>query len=697
MKEKQKEQVWAVLSLIIGILILISLIFFEPSQSSLFTSHPRLSPNNYIGNFGVMVAASLFLFLGLGAFWIPFVLVEVGIKKFKKGKLEASLRRGIGVIIFLVSFSSILCLIGLEISFSFYEGGSQTASGLGKFFFSDIFYSLLGKTGGGSSLPGGGLLGAFFKSEIFSPFFGKVGSGVILSGLLFLSIMLSVDLSPLLAKRRVRKELAVKKRRTISRKEKEEGLFKKKERASFSSSLPPFSLLNPLPRRQASSDEVKLAGRKLEQTLKNFGVEVEIAEIKEGPAINRFEVKLAPGIKVSKLMSLSSDLALSLAVPNVRIEIPVSGKSLVGVEVPKKKVNFVYLRELLEAKKFRESESKLLFPLGKDIAGEIIWVDLGSLPHLLIGGATGSGKSVCINSIIISILYKSLPHEVKFLLIDPKTVELVDYIGIPHLLFPTITEIKQASHALEWVVEEVKRRYEKFNQLGVRDISSFNLEMKKEGREIVPYLVVIIDELADLMMLAGAKLEKIICRIAQLARATGVHLIVATQRPSVDVITGLIKANFPSRISFSVPSQIDSRTILDTTGAEKLVGNGDMLYSPVEASKPFRVQGSFISPSEVKRVVGFLKKQGEPFYREEVVKGVKGEEEEEKKALDDELYTEAKELVMRRGKASTSLLQRYLSIGYNRAARIMDELERKGIVGPERGSKARDVIIGGDR
>jgi len=673
MKEKQKDQVWAVLFLIIGILILVSLIFFSfsPLKSSVLTSHPRISPSNYIGEFGVMIATYLYLFLGLGAFLVPFVLIGVGIEKFKKGKIEAPFRKGIGVVIFFIVFSSILCLIGLEASFLLREEGS---------------------------LAGGGLLGLFFESEIFSPFFGKVGSGVILSGLLFLSIMLGIDFSPILAKRRLRRQLAVKKRPTILRKPKtKEGLFKKKESVSFSPNLPPFSLLNSLPRRQATPDEVKLAGRKLEQTLKNFGVEVEIAEIKEGPAINRFEVRLAPGIRVSKLMSLSGDLALSLAVPNVRIEIPVSGKSLVGVEVPKKKVNFVYLRELLEAKKFRESESKLTFPLGKDITGETVWVDLGSLPHLLIGGATGSGKSVCINSIIISILYKSLPYEVKFLLIDPKTVELVDYIGIPHLLFPTITEVKQASHALEWVVEEVKRRYEKFNQLGVRDISSFNLEMEKEEKETVPYLVVIIDELADLMMLAGAKLEKIICRIAQLARATGIHLIVATQRPSVDVITGLIKANFPSRISFAVPSQIDSRTILDTTGAEKLVGNGDMLYSPVEASKPFRVQGSFISPSEVKRVVGFLKKQGEPFYREEIVKGVKGEEEEEKKALDDELYAEAKELVIRRGKASTSLLQRYLSIGYNRAARIMDELEREGIVGPERGSKARDVIIREDR
>jgi len=663
LEEKQKNQLWAILLVIAGILILVSLLFFSSSQSPFFTSRPYASPRNYIGQFGILIATYLYLSLGLGAFFIPFILIRIGIKKFKVGRLESPFRKGIGLVIFFIVFSSTLYLVGLDMS---------------------------------SFLYGGGFLGLFF-SEIFYSFFGQVGSGIILGGLLLTSIILMIDLSPLLARRRIRKQLAVKKKPVVFSKTREEDPSREEKKTPFSLSLPPLSLLRSLPSSYSSSDEVKLAGKKLKQTLADFGVEIEIAEVKEGPAITRFEVKLAPGIKVSKLMSLSSDLALSLAVPNVRIEVPVSGKSLVGVEVPRKKVNFVYLRELLESKQFRESEAKLLFPLGKDITGETVWVDLGSLPHLLIGGATGSGKSVCINSIIISILYRSLPDEVKFLLIDPKTVELVDYIGIPHLIFPTITDVKQANHALEWIVQEVKRRYEKFNQSGVRDINSFNLEMKKEAGETIPYLVVIIDELADLMMLAGAKLEKIICRIAQLARATGIHLIVATQRPSVDVITGLIKANFPSRLSFAVPSQIDSRTILDATGAERLVGNGDMLYSPVEASKPFRVQGSFISPSEVKRVVDFLKEQERPTYLEEIVKGGEEEKEAEEGAYHDRLYEEARELVTRRGVASTSLLQRRLSIGYNRAARIMDELEREGVVGPARGSKAREVIMRGEK
>ena len=664
-EEKQKNQLWSIILIIIGILVLVSLLFFSYSQSPFFASRSNVSSDNYVGKFGILVSTYLYLFFGLGAFLVPFVLLWVGVKKFKEGRLKTLFRKGIGLLILFIAFSSILYLVGLDIS---------------------------------SFLCGGGLLGLFFSKILYSSF-GNVGSGIILTGLLLISIILMIDLSPFLAKRKIRKELSVKKKPVVLPKRRKENLdWQKKERVSSNSGLPPLSLLDPLSSSSpSSSEEVKLAGKKLKQTLKDFGVEIEIAEIKDGPAVTRFEIKLAPGIKVSRLMNLSSDLALSLAVPNVRIEVPVSGRSLVGVEVPRKKINFVYLRELLESKQFRKSENKLLFPLGRDIAGETIWVDLGSLPHLLIGGATGSGKSICMNSIIISILYRALPNEVKFLLIDPKTVELVDYTDIPHLIFPTITDVKQANYALEWVVEEVRKRYEKFNQSGVRNIESFNLKMKKEEEETIPYLVVIIDELADLMMLAGAKLEKVICRIAQLARATGIHLIVATQRPSVDVITGLIKANFPSRLSFAVPSQIDSRTILDTTGAEKLVGNGDMLYSPVQASKPFRVQGSFISPSEVKKVVDFLKEQGRPTYLEEIVKGAEEEENEEETASHDRLYEEAKELVLRRGIASTSLLQRRLSIGYNRAARIMDELEREGVVGAARGSKPREIIMRGEK
>lgn len=656
--KRKEDEIVGVLLVVGGIFVLLSLILFNSSRSSLLTYPPRISSDNYVGRFGVFIAYYLYFVLGLGAFLVPLGLIKGGVEKFRRGKIDGLFRKITGLVLFLIVFSTSLSMLGLNKLPFLYRGG---------------------------------LLGLFF-SKTFLSFFGRLGAGAILGGIFVISLILWVDFSPFLARRKIKKQLSVKKRPFSLEKIKKEKTKRFAETPSSSMNLPPFSLLNPVPSQRAAADEVKIAGRKLRQTLGDFGVEVEIDEVKEGPAVNRFEVRLAPGVKVSKLMSLSSDLALSLAVSKVRIEVPVSGKSLVGVEVPKKKVNFVYLRELLEDREFREPGAKLLFPLGKDIAGVPIWVNLESLPHLLIGGATGSGKSVCINSLIVSILCRALPEEVKFLLIDPKTVELVDYSGIPHLLFPPITEVKQANSALEWVVQEVKRRYQRFSQAGVRNIASFNDKMKSGNEPVIPYLVVIIDELADLMMLGGTGLEKTICRIAQLARATGIHLVVATQRPSVDVITGLIKANFPSRISFAVASQIDSRTILDATGAERLVGNGDMLYSPVEASQPFRIQGSFISSSEVKKVVNFIREQGEPTYLDEIVKGVEEEKGQGETPSHDELFPEAKELVTRRGKASTSLLQRRLAIGYNRAARIMDQLEKAGIVGSPRGSKPREVL-----
>lgn len=659
-EEKIKRIIWSIFSIMIGLLILISLIFYDSSRSPLWTYPPQIQPHNYIGRVGTFIATYLYLVLGIGAFLIPFFLLWIGMKKIKEEKIKDFFSESLGFFIFLIAFCSSLYLLGLDVS-SFRQGG--------------------------------GVLGLYFSSGFLS-LFGKVGSPLLLIGLFIISFLLVIDFSPFLAKRKIKKEFAVKKRISSFHREKEkESLEKETLTLTTNSYNPPLSLLNSSPPQRKTSDEVENAGEKLKQTLKDFGIEVEIAEVKEGPAVVRYEIKLAPGTKVSKITSLSNDLALSLAVPGVRIEVPVSGKSLVGIEVPKKEVNFVYLRELLTKDAFKESQADLFFPLGKDIAGETVWVNLETLPHLLIGGSTGSGKSVCINSIIVSILYKSSPQKVKFLLIDPKTVELVDYTGIPHLIFPTIKEVKEANSALEWAVREMKKRYGKFNEMGVRNIQGFNKEVEKRGEPIITYLVIVIDELADLMMLAGVRLEKTICRIAQLGRAAGIHLIVATQRPSVDVITGLIKANFPSRISFAVASQIDSRTILDTTGAEKLVGHGDMLYSPVEAPSPFRVQGSYISPAEVKRVVSFLKEQGEPDYLEDITKEEEEERELEPQGEKDELYEEAKELVIQMGKASTSLLQRRLSIGYNRAGRIMDELEREGIVGPPRGSKAREVLI----
>ncbi|WP_072773948.1 FtsK/SpoIIIE family DNA translocase [Desulfitobacterium chlororespirans] len=438
------------------------------------------------------------------------------------------------------------------------------------------------------------------------------------------------------------------------------------------------------------ADNVKI----LEETLESFGVKIKVTHVTQGPAITRYEAQPAPGVKVSKITNLSDDIALSLAATDVRIEAPVPGKSVVGIEVPNKEIATVHFREVLETPEFQNSLSKLTVVLGKDITGSPIVADLTKMPHLLIAGATGSGKSVCVNTLINSILYKARPDEVKFLLVDPKMVELTNYNGIPHLIAPVVTDPKKAAGALKWIVTEMETRYELFAAAGVRDIVRYNYlrtQEKKEEAPPLPYVVVIIDELADLMMVAPGDVEDSICRLAQMARAAGIHLLIATQRPSVDVITGLIKANVPSRIAFAVSSQIDSRTILDMNGAEKLLGRGDMLYYPMGASKPIRVQGCFLADKEVENVVRFLQNQAKPEYQE--IPNIELGTDKPAEDTGDELFHQAALLFIEAGNASVSLLQRRLRIGYTRAARLMDLLEEKGVVGGYEGSKPREVLL----
>lgn len=437
------------------------------------------------------------------------------------------------------------------------------------------------------------------------------------------------------------------------------------------------------------ADNVKV----LEDTLGNFGVKVKVTHVTQGPAITRYEAQPAPGVKVSRITNLADDIALSLAASDVRIEAPVPGKSVVGIEVPNQEIATVHFREVLETSEFQNSNSKLSMTLGKDITGTPVIADLAKMPHLLIAGATGSGKSVCVNTLINSILFKARPDEVKFLLVDPKMVELTNYNGIPHLIAPVVTDPKKAAGALKWIVTEMETRYELFAATGVRDIVRYNFlknQDKKDDSPALPYVVVIIDELSDLMMVAPGDVEDSICRLAQMARAAGIHLIIATQRPSVDVITGLIKANIPSRIAFAVSSQIDSRTILDMAGAEKLLGRGDMLYYPMGASKPIRVQGCFLADKEVENVVRFLQNQAAPEYQEIPNIEVGGGKVE---TAGDELFHQASLLFIESGNASVSLLQRRLRIGYTRAARLMDLLEEKGVVGGYEGSKPREVLM----
>jgi S-DNA-T family DNA segregation ATPase FtsK/SpoIIIE len=453
--------------------------------------------------------------------------------------------------------------------------------------------------------------------------------------------------------------------------------------------LPSLDLLDstpPLEARQIKEDLANNA-RILEETLEDFGISVKVTDIERGPVITRYELEPAPGIKVNRIVALGDDIALTMKAQTVRIVAPIPGKSRVGVEVPNTQSSFVYLQEVLASKEFQESKSKLTLALAKDITGQPVIADLGDMPHLLIAGTTGSGKTVCVNSLILSLLFRNSPSELKLLMVDPKMVELMPFNGLPHLLCPVVTEPKKASVALNWVVNEMEERYRLFAKVGAR-----NIELYNEKQERIPYIVVIIDELADLMIVTRDQIESAITRLAQLSRAVGIHIILATQRPSVDVVTGVIKANFPARISFKVASKVDSRTVLDMNGADKLLGKGDMLFLRPGESKLTRAQGTLVKDKEIERVVDFVKSQAEPEFDEEILKG------QQKSALaqgqeKDELYDEAVRIIMESNQASVSILQRRLRLGYTRAARIIDTMEQEGLVGPFEGSKPRKILI----
>lgn len=467
---------------------------------------------------------------------------------------------------------------------------------------------------------------------------------------------------------------------------------------------PPVELLSK--GKKASRGSAKMladTAAKLQKTLYSFGVSAKVENVSVGPTITRYELKPAEGTRVSKIANLADDIALNLAAETIRIEAPIPGKQAVGIEVPNKEKEAVHLREVIESSEFENNKSKLSVALGKDVAGKTIIADIGKMPHVLIAGSTGSGKSVCINSIITSIIYNAKPSEVKLVMVDPKVVELSVYNGIPHLLIPVVTDPKKAAGALAWAVQEMDDRYNKFAQKGVRDLKGYNKAIEKENENAkLPQIVIIIDELADLMMVAAKEVEEAICRLAQKARAAGMHLVIATQRPSVDVITGLIKANVPSRIAFAVSSQVDSRTILDSTGAEKLLGKGDMLFYPVGASKPLRVQGAFVSDDEVEKIVDFIKMNaGEVSYSEDIIESIEKSNKSDKELLESEaceddsdpFLQDAIETVIETGQASTSFIQRKFKVGYARAGRIIDQMEERGIISGYQGSKPREVLM----
>jgi len=482
----------------------------------------------------------------------------------------------------------------------------------------------------------------------------------------------------------------------LSSKETEEALMK--EQPSLKGQLweyPPLGLLDNVVPGKAERGDINKNAEKIEKTLESFGISAKVVEVNPGPSVTQYALEIPLGTKLSKITTLSTDLALALAAPTgqIRIEAPIPGRSLVGVEVPNYSMEIVTLKQMLSCEKMKKAKSKLTVALGLNVSGEPVIADIGRMPHVLIAGATGSGKSVCIHSFINTILFRTSPWEVKFILVDPKRVELTQYEGIPHLLTPVIVEPNRVLSALKWAISEMDRRYKLFAEVGVRNLEAYN---ELSGFAALPYILIIIDELADIILFSPADIEDAICRIAQMARATGIHLIVSTQRPSVDVLTGLIKANIPCRIAFNVSSQVDSRVIIDMPGAEKLLGRGDMLFIPPDQAKPTRIQGTFVSDGEIQRVIEFLKKQGlTPQYKEEVIKPMaeikigEGGEVEEK----DELFDEAVRVIRQYDRASASLLQRRLKIGYARAARIIDQMEKIGIVGPAEGAKPREVFV----
>lgn len=684
---------------IVGILIISSsLLYFF---AFIFT--------NKIGIMGKIIVQKTTCNLGIGAYIFPFLLIFWGFLIFFNCKLSNPYHKFFGIgflfIIFLIFIHLRLLLI-------------------------DNPY-LLAKNGAG-----GGLIGYYLANYLYL-YFGVKGSYLVLISLSLICALLTTEFSYFFmfsaVINRINKSIKNsyhnlkiikgksykisedkrgfdyheykidKKPEKILKTKKEEIIFDKDYQITKIKKyqIPPVSLLY----NSHSEDnidnklDIKENVRILEDTFSNFGINAKVTGVIQGPTVTRYEVRPAPGVKISKITNLNNDIALAFAVASVRIEAPIPGKNAVGIEVPNKNKIIVYLNKILESNEYKNNKYKLPLALGIDIGGKSIITDLAKLPHLLIAGATGSGKSVCINNIILSIIYKLGPEKVKFLMIDPKRVELNVYNGIPHLLIPIITEAGKAIKVLNWAISEMEKRFKIFAEVGVRNLDGYNEYVKsiKNDLNTLPYIIIIIDELADLMLSSPGKSEEALCRLAQMTRATGIHLIIATQRPSVDIITGSIKINFPSRIAFAVSTQVDSRTILDINGAENLLGNGDMLFFPVGASKPIRAQGAFVAEKEIKKVVSYLREYSpSPIYQQEVLEFKKNKniyQKSEKEAEEDELFNKAISIIINNKQASISILQRKLRIGYTRAARLIDLMEDKGIVGPYDGRNPRKILI----
>ncbi len=721
------------------ILITLGVLIFLALLSVMFSD-----PTSLAGSMGVFINRIFIGLLGIGAYALPFVLIYMGVSYIKIDKYLKVTKKSLGILMFIVTTMIFVELIVLP---AYYVKGNMASAIIEQFKSKSILHggiislvitvpisSLLGKVGSyivlfALYIISLVLINNITIKELFT--FEKVESKKKSRDLKKTNIAIDEAMEYVSADGNTRDNGSSEESKIkiidFMKMDEEENRFEGKTETSieqpnkskenrnniedididisFGDGNKIYAYEHPAPEllhknlssigKNSDKKDLLNSANKLQETLESFGVEAKVIQVTKGPSVTRFELQPHVGVKVSKIVNLADDIALNLAASGVRIEAPIPGKAAVGIEVPNKDLSAVFLREVIESEEFTLAKKNLAFALGKDIAGNCVVGDLSKMPHLLIAGATGSGKSVCINTLLISLLYKYTPQEVKLLLIDPKVVELNIYNGIPHLLIPVVTEPKKAAGALNWAVNEMTRRYKLFADNNVRNIEGYN-DFAEKGiiEEKLPWIVIIIDELADLMMVCPNDVEEYIGRLAQMARAAGMHLVIATQRPSVDVITGVIKANIPSRISFAVSSQIDSRTILDSSGAEKLLGKGDMLYYPVGESKPLRIQGAFVSEEEVETVVEFIRNGlKELEYKKEIMDEIENSVSKSKGGEDcDELIDEAIKIVLEEGQASTSLLQRRLKIGYNRAARIIDEMEAEGIISGRNGSKPRQVF-----
>ena len=722
MKPRETNHKWnevqAIVLFGLALLVLMCLVSFSFDDLAHFTSRPNVPVRNFAGLIGVYVGAALYIVMGVSSYVIPLLILSWAVARLFGVTPQKVHLKVFGTFFLILATSSLFSVFGRgDNSFRFELGGIV---GL---VFSDFLIKYLGKGGAFLVIAVLFLLSLLLATEfLLLPF---------LAGLFKKFRKVSGDLKERSSEKREVPKFTVKRpaikimpepikpvvnnvKPAISQAQTKKPVIniapasapakpstleaastKDKTSGVIGYTIPALDLLDappPVESRKIAED-FEANARILEETLRDFDIESKVVEINRGPVITRYELEPAPGVKIHRITALSDNIALSMKAQSVRIVAPVPGKGTVGVEVPNSSSTLVYLREVLDSKEYRNFKSRhLKLALGKDIAGTPVVADLGVMPHLLVAGATGSGKTVCLNTIITSMLFNSTPEELKFIMIDPKRVELAVFNDLPHLLSPVVTDTKKVAATLEWVLGEMDSRFQLFATSGVRNIDLYNEKFGKDPKQKLPFIVIIIDELADLMMVAQADVESTITRLAQLSRAVGIHMIIATQRPSVDVITGVIKANFPARISFKVASKVDSRTVLDMNGADKLLGRGDMLFVEPGASKPVRAQCSLISDKEIERITSFIKSQRPPDYIEDILelhKKTGGFKKFEK----DEVYEEAAKLVLETRQASVSVLQRRLGVGYQRAGRLIDMMEDEGIVGPYHGSKPRDVLM----